>query len=83
MLAIVAYFYALPKFWSVLNVFDVFVDELLSIDKLFSNTPIESIQIFSPFHKEINNAFLNHINNETSRIYNGSVTKVGEKFNNS
>ena len=54
----------------IYSVSNLFVDELLSIDKLFSNTPIESIQIFSPFHKEINNAFLNHINNETSRIYN-------------
>ncbi|AZA61604.1 grasp-with-spasm system SPASM domain peptide maturase [Chryseobacterium indoltheticum] len=45
-------------------------DELLEIDNKFNNSPVEGIEIFSPFHTFINEDFIQNLNENTSRIYN-------------
>lgn len=44
-------------------------DELISIDKSFDDTPVESIQFFLPFNKEVNEDFLCKLHKNTVRIY--------------
>lgn len=46
------------------------IDELLAIDELFGNTPLENIEIYSPFHTEIVLESIEELNEKSSRIYN-------------
>lgn len=46
----------------------LFLDDFLNIDRLFTNTSLENIEIFSPFHQEINQSFIQALHNSTERI---------------
>ncbi|UKB84598.1 grasp-with-spasm system SPASM domain peptide maturase [Chryseobacterium sp. MEBOG06] len=46
------------------------LEDFLKIDQLFSHTPLENIEIYSPFHSDINLAFVENLENNTSRISN-------------
>lgn len=46
------------------------VDELLEIDDKFKNSPLEGIEIFSPFQNIVDQDFIQTLNDNTSRIYN-------------
>lgn len=45
------------------------LDQFLEIDNLFRNSPLENIEIYSPFHSDINHTCIKDLNNSTSRIY--------------
>ncbi|WP_313093859.1 grasp-with-spasm system SPASM domain peptide maturase [Chryseobacterium flavum] len=46
------------------------LDEFLDIETMFKNSPLENIEIYSPFHSEISNVLIAELNKHTSRIYN-------------
>lgn len=45
-------------------------DDFITIDKIFESSVLSGIEIYSPFHKEINHPFILELNNTTERIYN-------------
>ncbi|MGG7471450.1 grasp-with-spasm system SPASM domain peptide maturase [Chryseobacterium arthrosphaerae] len=45
------------------------LEEFLEIDGLFDQTPLENIEIYSPFHAGINLKNMEELNNKSSRIY--------------
>lgn len=45
-------------------------EQFLKIDHKFENSPLEGIEIFSPFHNVINEDFIQNLSKNTSRIYN-------------
>lgn len=49
---------------------DLDAEDLLEIDRKFENSPLEGIEIYSPFHDGINENLIQKLNNKTSRIYN-------------
>lgn len=44
-------------------------EDFLRIDELFRNTPLENIEIYSPFHTEINLKNIEELSKRTSRLY--------------
>jgi SPASM domain peptide maturase of grasp-with-spasm system len=46
------------------------VEEFLQIDKIFGSSCLFGIEIYSPFHFEVNKTALNYINKNARRIYN-------------
>ncbi|MCW3159928.1 grasp-with-spasm system SPASM domain peptide maturase [Chryseobacterium oryctis] len=45
-------------------------EEFLEIDNIFENSALQGIEIFSPFHEQINKTFIKGLNEKTARIYN-------------
>ena len=46
------------------------LEDFLKLEKDFENSTIESIEIFAPYHTEIDEAFIQHLSQNASRIYN-------------
>jgi SPASM domain peptide maturase of grasp-with-spasm system len=46
------------------------LDELVEIDNLFKNSPVSSIEIYSPYHSSINIDFIQNLNQNTLRFHN-------------
>ena len=44
-------------------------DEFLKIDQLFTNTPLENIEIFSPHHHQLDHHSLEELSDKVSRIH--------------
>lgn len=45
-------------------------DDFFEIDQIFKNTSLENIEIFSPFHNNIDYNFIRKLNEKTFRIHN-------------
>lgn len=45
------------------------LEELISIDHIFTSSVLSGIEIISPFHKEIDQSFIQNLNDVTERIY--------------
>ncbi len=46
------------------------LNEFIEIDTLFYKSSFVGIEIYSPFYEEVNNEFVNEINEKTTRFYN-------------
>ena len=46
------------------------LQDFLKLEKDFENSTIESIEIFAPYHTEIDEAFIQYLSQNASRIYN-------------
>nr|WP_315031249.1 grasp-with-spasm system SPASM domain peptide maturase [uncultured Chryseobacterium sp.] len=63
------------------------LEELIDIDRTFTSSVLMGIEIISPFHKEIDQSFIQELNNEAERIYSlifyycqQKPVRVKEKF---
>lgn len=49
---------------------DASLSDFLKLDADFENSTLDSIEIFAPFHSAIDQSFIQHLSENTSRIYN-------------
>lgn len=49
---------------------DASLSDFLKLDADFENSTLDSIEIFAPFHSAIDKNFIQHLSENTSRIYN-------------
>ncbi|WHF51919.1 grasp-with-spasm system SPASM domain peptide maturase [Chryseobacterium gotjawalense] len=47
-----------------------FIEDFVKIDEYFTTSVLAGIEIFSPFHSQINKEFIQNLNLNTQRIYN-------------
>lgn len=54
------------------------INDFQEIDKCFLNSSIQGIEIYSPFHEEVNERFINNLDKNTLRINNLIFYSCGE-----